>query len=123
MALAASAPVLIVVVTAAIAAVGPRTRRAPPEELALGEVVRAHKSAVKVCYQRVLRHEPTLRIPKMITRLQIERGGRVAQVSFGGAAPADDALGACLSQAIGQWTFPPSDWDYRFEFPIVWSAN
>ena len=94
---------------------------APPPTVdgpAMVAVVERNRGAMKLCYQRVLRHEPELRV-KLVTRLRIDRAGQVLEVSFDDPRAAREEVGLCLSAAMRQWVFPTANRDYRFEFPVV----
>jgi hypothetical protein len=94
---------------------------APPPTVdgpAMVAVVDHNRLAMKLCYQRVLRHEPELRV-KLVTRLRIDRAGQVVEVSFDDPHAAREEVGQCLSAAMRQWVFPTANRDYRFEFPVV----
>lgn len=90
----------------------------PVDEHALIAVVEKNKRAMKVCYQRVSRHEPELRV-KAVTQLVVGPAGRVTGVSFTDPSLAREEIGQCLSDAIRRWEFPAANSAYRFEFPIV----
>lgn len=99
-------------------------QKVPPavDEKALAAVVQENRSAIKLCYQRVLKHEPTLKVAKLTTTLSIERSGRVAKVTFD-EPRAESDMGECLAQAIKGWDFPASERDYAFRFPIVLASD
>jgi hypothetical protein len=94
----------------------------PPEpvidELACAHVVQKNHIAMKLCYQRILKREPELRV-KMTTRVRIANTGHVTRVSFAEAALAREDIGQCLARAIEQWEFPTASAEYDFEFPIL----
>jgi hypothetical protein len=94
----------------------------PVDEKALAAVVQENRTSIKLCYQRVLKREPTLKVAKVVTTLAIERSGRVAKITFDEPGEASD-MGECLAQAIKGWDFPASATAYAFRFPIVLAAD
>ncbi len=114
--------ILTVVLTTAVFVCQPKVKK-QVDDSALAQVVHQNRAAIRACYMRTLKREPSLKIGKLVTTLEIEKSGRVSSVSFGEAARYDVDLGRCLSENIKSWTFPPSSADYQFRFPIVLSAN
>jgi len=104
------------------AKVDPPVEAKPPEpqidELACAHVVQKNHIAMKLCYQRILKREPELRV-KMTTRVRIANTGHVTGVSFAETALAREDIGQCLAHAIEQWEFPAASAEYDFEFPIL----
>jgi hypothetical protein len=96
----------------------PASTAPPTDDHALIAVVEKNKIDMKLCYQRVLRHEPSLRL-KTVTRLRIGSDGKVTVVSFADPSLHREELGQCLSEAIRRWEFPTASAEYGFEFPIV----
>jgi len=102
---------------------GSGRKQASVSESALAGVVQQNKSAMGLCYQRVLKHDPTLKSAKMVAKVKIGISGRVTNVSFGDPTLGQAEIGQCLAQSIKRWNFPASDSEYDFEFPIVLTAN
>jgi hypothetical protein len=97
----------------------PPPPRSPVDELACAQVVAKNTIAMKVCWQRILKHEPELRLPKVVAKLHIAVTGKVAQVSYGDPSLAREEIGQCLAEAIKRWEFPTASVEYDFEFPIL----
>jgi hypothetical protein len=97
----------------------------PPEKVAapeveqstLNAVVEKNKVDMKICYQRALKRESTLRI-KVVAKLRIAEG-KASDVVFGDAQLHKEEIGVCLSNAIKSWDFPVASKEYAFEFPVV----
>jgi hypothetical protein len=102
---------------------GPQRRAGPTNEAAVVNVVTQNKKTMSLCYERVLRHDPTLKSAKLMAHVKIGISGRVTNVSFNDAAMGSAEIGQCLSQSIKHWNFPSSDSEYEFEFPIVLQAQ
>jgi predicted Zn finger-like uncharacterized protein len=102
---------------------GPSRKSAQVNEGALSAVVSQNKNSMGLCYQRVLKHDPTLKSAKMIARVKIGISGRVTNVSFGEQPDQQAEISQCLTQSIKRWAFPANDSEYDFEFPIVLQAN
>jgi len=103
--------------------VGSGRKQASVSESQLAGVVQQNKSAMGLCYQRVLKHDPSLKSAKMVAKVKIGISGRVTNVTFGDPVLGQAEIGQCLSQSIKRWNFPASDSEYDFEFPIVLTAN
>jgi hypothetical protein len=102
---------------------GSNRKQASVSESSLANVVQQNKSAMGLCYQRVLKHDPTLKSAKMVAKVKIGISGRVTNVTFGDPTLGQAEIGQCLAQSIKRWNFPSSDSEYDFEFPIVLTAN
>jgi predicted Zn finger-like uncharacterized protein len=98
-------------------------KQASVSESQLASVVQQNKPAMSLCYQRVLKHDPSLKSAKMVAKVKIGISGRVTNVSFADPGLGGAEIGQCLSQTIKRWNFPASDSEYDFEFPIVLTAN
>src|SRR5580765_6799741 len=97
----------------------PPEKVAPPEieQSTLNAVVERNKLDMKICYQRALKRESSLRI-KVVAKLKIAEG-RASDVVFGDAQLHKEEIGVCLSNAIKSWEFPVASKEYGFEFPVV----
>ncbi len=101
----------------------PRVRERPVDDSRLAAVVQENRATMLLCYQRILKRDPTLTIAKMMTRLKIERSGQVTDVSFGDSPLGDGDIGECLAQTMKKWAFPAAKTEYDFEFPLMLSAE
>jgi predicted Zn finger-like uncharacterized protein len=101
---------------------GPQ-KKAQVNEGQLAAVVSQNKNSMGLCYQRSLKHDPTLKSLKMSAHVNIGISGRVTNVSFAEKQYADAEIGQCLQTSIKRWNFPAADGEYEFEFPIVLQAN
>src|SRR5207237_1562548 len=99
----------------------PPEKVAPPdpsiEQSTLNAGVEKNKLDMKVCYQRALKRESSLRI-KVVAKLKIAEG-HAADVAFEDAQLHREQIGMCLSDAFKRWEFPVASKEYAFEFPVV----
>ncbi|MDW8283507.1 MAG: AgmX/PglI C-terminal domain-containing protein [Myxococcales bacterium] len=88
----------------------------------LQEVVRRNQKSLAACYDRVLKHDESLRRARIDVQVRIGLSGMVTHVTI--APPyAGTELGQCMQQTIRRWHFPPSDSDYETQFPLLLTAN
>jgi MYXO-CTERM domain-containing protein len=68
-------------------------------------IVRAHINEVRSCYGRALAAAPAL-AGDMSVEFTIAANGKVRDVALGKSSVADSTLEACVTKAVGRWTFP-----------------
>lgn len=85
-------------------------------------VVSQNHRSLGLCYERVLKHDNTLKHARVVTRVKIGLSGRVTAVNVEDAFKSTE-IGQCLVQTIRQWRFPPSDAEYETELPLILQAN
>jgi hypothetical protein len=92
-------------------------------EVQIRAVVSRNKKSLSNCYDRVLKHDSSLKSLRVDVDLKIGISGGVTQVSFPDPQYADSELGTCLSQMIRRWHFPSQDREYETSFPLLLQAN
>jgi hypothetical protein len=97
----------------------PAERRDASAERMVNATVEKHFDAMKLCYARVSRHDPTLRSTKLIVKLHVESTGLVTDVNFGQSAAGREALCVCLAASMKQWEFPQAAKEYEVAFPLL----
>ncbi len=70
-----------------------------------------------MCYERALKREPQLFVPRLDVRLNISAAGLVDQVSLG-ALTDRAALSNCIRNTIQRWKFPPANEGYETKFSL-----
>jgi hypothetical protein len=99
------------------------TRHEPVSDAQIMGVVTRNKKSVQVCYERVLKHDNSLRNLRVDVELKIGLSGAVTAVNF----PSNDfeggELGKCLVQTIKHWHFPSQDSEYQTAFPLLLQAQ
>ena len=90
---------------------------------AILEVVNRNKRSLNLCYQRVLKHDSSLKHGKLTTHVKVGISGNVSEVSIPNGDLANSELGTCIKQAIKAWHFPSADAEYQTEFPIILQAQ
>jgi hypothetical protein len=86
-------------------------------------VVTANRRALNLCYERVLKHDQSLKQGRVMVQVSIGISGRVTSVVIPEAQYAQSELGQCFTQAVKRWTFPTSDSPYSTEFPFILQAQ
>jgi Protein of unknown function (DUF2911) len=92
------------------------TRAPGPDEI--GPVVKKGRAAIASCYQRVLRHDPSLAHGRINVSIAIGTVGLVKSVVVEapeGLRPVEP----CVKAAISRWVFPASPEPYSAELPLV----
>ncbi len=86
-------------------------------------VVTQNRRSLNTCYDRVLKHDATLKRARVVTHVAIGISGSVLRVTIPDPAYADSEIGQCLAQSIKHWHFPAGDAEYETEFPILLQAE
>jgi hypothetical protein len=86
-------------------------------------VVTQNKRSLNLCYDRVLKHDSTLKRARVPAHVKIGISGRVVAVTIPDPAYANTEIGQCIVQSIRRWNFPASDAEYETEFPILLQAD
>ena len=86
------------------------------------DVVQRNKTSLKLCYERVLKHDNSLRNARVDVGVKVGISGSVTKVTVP-EAYADSEIGTCLSQAIRRWHFPAMGSEYETEFPLLLTAQ
>ena len=86
----------------------------------LMSVYRSNQFTVKRCYERALKKDPLLKVPKVWVSIQVAMTGSVTKVSIPGLAGTD--LGQCLQATIGRWKFRRSSEVFNSRFPVVFGS-
>ncbi len=103
--------------------IAPRNTSVQMSQNAILEVVNRNKRSLNLCYQRVLKHDSSIKHGKLTTHLRIGISGTVSEVSIPDSDMTNSELGSCIKQAIRQWHFPAADSEYQTEFPIILQAQ
>jgi predicted Zn finger-like uncharacterized protein len=86
-------------------------------------VVTQNRRALNLCYERVLKHDQSLKQGRVMVQVSVGISGRVTSVVIPEAQYAQSELGQCFTQAVKRWTFPTSDSPYSTEFPFILQAQ
>jgi predicted Zn finger-like uncharacterized protein len=90
---------------------------------AIMSVVTQNRRSLNLCYDRVLKHDSSLKSGRVVTHVRIGISGSVTGVSVPDPQYANSEIGQCLTQTIKHWHFPSADAEYETEFPIILQAN
>jgi predicted Zn finger-like uncharacterized protein len=91
----------------------------PVSQPAILAVVTANRRALNLCYERVLKHDQSLKQGRVVVQVTVGISGRVTSVTIPDAQYATSELGQCFTQAVKRWNFPASDSSYSTEFPFI----
>jgi predicted Zn finger-like uncharacterized protein len=90
---------------------------------AIMAVVTQNRRSLNLCYDRVLKHDASLKSGRVVTHVKIGISGSVTGVSVPDPQYANSEIGQCIAQTIRHWHFPSADSEYETEFPIILQAN
>ena len=90
---------------------------------AIMAVVTQNRRSLNLCYDRVLKHDSSLKSGRVVTHVRIGISGSVTGVSVPDPQYANSEIGQCIAQTIKHWHFPSADSEYETEFPIILQAN
>jgi predicted Zn finger-like uncharacterized protein len=92
-------------------------------ESSIRAVVTQNRRALNSCYERVLKHDTSLKRARVETHVKIGISGAVLNVSVPDPEYADSEIAQCLVQTIKHWHFPSADAEYETQFPIILQAE
>jgi TonB family protein len=76
---------------------------------------------IQACYERRLKHNPTLH-GKLTLRINVDEDGRVSQVSQLVDTLEDPKVGRCAQHVIERWHFPPGR-AAQVVYPFIFRAR
>jgi hypothetical protein len=103
-------------------ALGPRGDA--PRPLDGEDLIAVHnrnQAGLQLCFNRALKADPFLKIPKVTVAISVGLSGQVDRVVI--PALAQSSLGACLEQAVRRWRFPATTEVFNTQFPVVFSSR
>jgi predicted Zn finger-like uncharacterized protein len=86
----------------------------------LMRVYRKNQIAIKMCYERALKQDPLLRVPKTWVSIKVNMSGAVTSVSI--PALAGTPLGSCMRARISRWKFRKTSEVFSSRFPVVFDS-
>jgi len=86
-------------------------------------VVTQNRRSLNLCYDRVLKHDSSLKRARLPTHVKVGISGTVLSATINDAAYAQSEIGTCIAAAVKRWHFPSSDAEYETEFPIILQAE
>ncbi len=89
---------------------------------AISRFLAGRRRAVQLCYERELKHHPTL-AGRLVVRLSISPTGRAADVEIEDNALGSDAVASCVRTLMRTWSFPvhPAE-EAALSVPYIFSA-
>lgn len=95
----------------------------PVSDSQIRSVVTRNMKSLTACFERVLKHDESLKNARVDVDLKIGISGSVTRVSYPDPRYANSEIGSCLSQTIRRWHFPPQDREYQTSFPLLLQAQ
>jgi predicted Zn finger-like uncharacterized protein len=92
-------------------------------QTAILAVVTQNRRSLNLCYDRVLKHDSSLKRARLVTHVKVGLSGTVTSVSIPDSEYSNAEIGTCITQTIKHWHFPSSDAEYETEFPILLQAD
>lgn len=86
----------------------------------LMKVYRKNQIAIKMCYERELKKNPLLKIPKTWVDIKVGLDGRVSGVSI--PSLSGTPLGTCMRSRIARWKFRKTTETFSSRFPVVFGS-
>jgi len=88
----------------------------------ISKEVRARAGAIKACYERALKRNPTL-TGKIVMHWTITAAGTVSGVDVEQDSLGDSEVGSCIKSLVARWRFPaPAGGSVDVSFPFVFQA-
>jgi outer membrane biosynthesis protein TonB len=85
--------------------------------------VRARLGAIKACYERALKRNPTLS-GKVVVHWTITAAGTVSGIDVENDTMGDNEVASCIKGLIARWRFPaPAGGSVEVSFPFVFQAS
>jgi len=89
----------------------------------IAKEVRARQGAIKACYERALKRNPTL-TGKIVMHWTITAAGTVSGVDVEQDSLGDSEVGSCIKSLVARWRFPaPAGGSVDVSFPFVFQAS
>jgi hypothetical protein len=106
------------------AALAPAARaQGQVSQTAILAVVTQNRRSLNLCYDRVLKHDSSLKRARLVTHVKVGISGTVTGVSIPDSEYSNAEIGTCITQTIKRWHFPSADAEYETEFPILLQAD
>ena len=86
----------------------------------LMKVYRKNQIAIKMCYERELKKNPLLKVPKTWVDIKVGLDGRVSGVSI--PSLQGTTLGTCMRSRIARWKFRKTTELFSSRFPVVFGS-
>ncbi|MBL4632601.1 MAG: AgmX/PglI C-terminal domain-containing protein, partial [Kofleriaceae bacterium] len=83
----------------------------------LSRAYRKNQIALKMCYERSLKRDPLLKVPKTLVNVKVGLNGKVSSVRIPSLAGTD--MGQCLVSRIRRWKFRPTTEIFNGQFLVV----
>lgn len=110
-------------VSGKVAAAAPEVDSADVDREALARYIKARLTAIRGCYEKELKRNPTLK-GKVVVRFNITPAGRAADIRIEENTVGSSEVGLCIQSLMRSWVFPfkPPD-EVPVQYPFVFTAS
>ncbi len=110
-------------VTGKVAAAAPEVDSADVDREALARYIKARLTAIRGCYEKELKRNPTLK-GKVVVRFNITPAGRASDIRLEENSVGSAEVGQCIVSLMRSWVFPfkPPD-EVPVQYPFLFTAS
>jgi TonB family protein len=110
-------------VTGKVAAASPEVDSADVDREALARYIKARLTAIRGCYEKELKRNPTLK-GKVVVRFNITPAGRAGDIRIEENSVGSAEVGLCIASLMRSWVFPfkPPD-EVAVQYPFLFTAS
>jgi TonB family protein len=109
-------------VSGRVAAASPEVDSADVDREALARYIKARLTAIRGCYEKELKRNPTLK-GKVVVRFNITPAGRAGDIRIEENSLGSSEVGQCIASLMRSWVFPfkPPD-EVAVQYPFLFTA-
>lgn len=110
-------------VSGRVSAAAPEVDSADVDREALARYIKARLSAIRGCYEKELKRNPTLK-GKVVVRFNITPAGRAGDIRIEENSVGSAEVGLCIASLMRSWVFPfkPPD-EVPVQYPFLFTAS
>jgi TonB family protein len=110
-------------VSGRVAAAAPEVDSADVDREALARYIKARLTAIRGCYEKELKRNPTLK-GKVVVRFNITPAGRAGDIRIEENSVGSAEVGQCIASLMRSWIFPfkPPD-EVAVQYPFLFTAS
>jgi TonB family protein len=110
-------------VSGKVAAASPEVDSADVDREALARYIKARLTAIRGCYEKELKRNPTLK-GKVVVRFNITPAGRAGDIRIEENSVGSAEVGLCIASLMRSWVFPfkPPD-EVAVQYPFLFTAS
>jgi TonB family protein len=110
-------------VSGRVSAASPEVDSADVDREALARYIKARLTAIRGCYEKELKRNPTLK-GKVVVRFNITPAGRAGDIRIEENSVGSSEVGECIASLMRSWVFPfkPPD-EVAVQYPFLFTAS